>query len=118
MTTDNRSQDKKNATLGLNNEVQQNRGLNLKRSPSEDSDEGIGKPVDNGGVVTSKYDVHLEKQWLAVRDDYLANFPELNDLDTSYDKNSFRTLIVNLAKRRQQTSAQVQEEIMNWPSSE
>ncbi|MCM4162231.1 MULTISPECIES: hypothetical protein [unclassified Arenibacter] len=118
MITENKNQDKNSGSKGLNNEVQQNRGLNLQRSPSEDSDEGIGKPVDNGGVVTSEYDVHLEKQWLAVRDDYLANFPELNDLDTRYDKNSFGTLIANLAKRRQQTSAQVQEEIMNWPSSE
>ena len=112
-TNDRRSQEKKY----LNNEVQQNRGLDLKRNPIGDSEEGMGKPVDNGGVVTSKYDAHLEKQWLAVRDDYLANFPELDNMDTRYDKNSFSTLIANLAKRRQRTSAQVKEEIMNWPTS-
>jgi len=117
MTTENRTQNKKSATKGLDNEVQQNRGLNLKRNANGDTDEAIDKPVDNGGVATSKYDVHLEKQWLAVRDDYLANFPELKDMDTKFDKNSLNTLMANLAKRRKQTTDQIHEEIMNWPSS-
>jgi len=117
MITENKNEDKKSASKGLNNEVQQNRGLNPERNPKEDINEEIDKPVDNGGVATSKYDEHLEKQWLAVRDDYLANFPELSDMDTRYNKNSLGSLIANLAKRRRQTSAQVQQEIMNWPSS-
>ena len=116
MISENKNQDKKSASKGLNNEVQQNRGINQDRYPSKDSNEAVGKPVDNGGVVTSKYDAHLEKQWLAVRDNYLANFPELNDMGTTYEKKSFSALINRLAKRRQQTSEQIHEEIMNWPS--
>ncbi|MBU2905210.1 hypothetical protein KO529_10475 [Arenibacter algicola] len=117
MITENKNQDKKSVLKGLNNEVQQNRGLDLETNPNGDSNKGVGKPVDNGGVASSIFDKHLEKQWLAVRDNYLANFPELNDMDTTYDNKSFSTLIQKLAKRRQQTSEQVREEIMNWPSS-
>ncbi|RTE55370.1 hypothetical protein EHW67_02020 [Arenibacter aquaticus] len=117
MITKNKNKERNPNSNGLDNRVQQNRGLNEVRSPKEHSNDEIGKPVDNGGVETSKFDTHLEKQWLAVRDDYLANFPELSDMDTSYDKNSLETLIANLAKRRKQTSEQVQQEIMNWPSS-
>ncbi|MCM4153739.1 hypothetical protein DHD05_19275 [Arenibacter sp. N53] len=117
MITENKNQDNKSTSKGLNNDVQQNRGFNQERIPKENSNEAIGKPVNNGGVATSKYDIHLEKQWLAVQDDYLANFPELNDMDTKYDKKSFDTLITNLAKRRQQTTEQIHEEILNWPSS-
>ena len=117
MITENKNKERNTNSNGLDNRVQQNRGLNEVRSPNENSNDEIGKPVDNGGVETSKFDTRLEKQWLAVRDDYLANFPELSDMDTSYDKNSLETLIANLAKRRMQTSEQVQQEIMNWPSS-
>ena len=117
MISENKNQDKKSVFQGLKNEVQQNRGMDHEREPREDSNEDIGKPVDNGGVVTSKYDGHLEKQWLAVRDDYLRNFPELKDMDTRYDKNSFGTLIAKLSKRRQQTTEQTHKEIMDWPSS-
>jgi len=117
MITENKNQNKKSTSKGLNIEVQQNRGLDLEKNSKGDSNEGVGKPVDNGGVTMSKYDVHLEKQWLAVRDNYLANFPELNDMDATYEKKSFSTLIPNLAKRRQQTPEQIHEEIMNWPSS-
>mgnify|MGYP003645753212 CR=1 FL=1 len=117
MITENKNQNKKSTSKGLNNEVQQNRGLDLETNSKGDSNEGVGKPVDNGGVAMSKYDVHLEKQWLAVRDNYMANFPELNDMDITNDKKSFSTLILNLAKRRQQTPEQIHEEIMNWHSS-
>jgi hypothetical protein len=117
MITENKDQDKKSVLKGLNNEVQQNRGHDLETNPNGDSKEGVGKPVDNGGVASSKYDVHLEKQWLAVRDNYLANFPELKDMYTTYDTKSFSTLIHKLAKRRQQNPKQIHEEIMNWPST-
>jgi hypothetical protein len=117
MIPDNINKNVKAHTEGLNNEVQQNRGMDQEREPCGDSNEAIGKPVDNGGDVTSEYDIHLEKQWLAVRDDYLANFPELKDMDTRYDKNSFDTLIAKLSKRRKQTEEQTHKEIMDWPSS-
>ena len=118
MITENKNQDKKSVLKGLNNEVQQNRGLDLEANPTGDSNEGVGKPVDNGGVATSKFDKHLEKQWLAVRDNYLANFPERHAMDTTYDNTGFGTLMQKLAKRRQQTSEQLREEIMNWPSAQ
>ena len=71
MISENKNQDKKSASKGLNNEVQQNRGINQDRYPSKDS----------------------------------------------YEKKSFSALINRLAKRRQQTSEEIHEEIMNWPSN-
>lgn len=120
MITENKNQDKNSEDKGLNNKVQQNTGLDTEKIPTEDSkdsNEAKGKPVNNGGVVTSKDDIHLEKQWLAVRDDYLGHYPELNDINTLYEPKGFDTLIDILAKRRQQTKEQIHEEIMNWPSS-
>ena len=118
MITDNRGKDDKSNSKGLENRMQHNRGFKSDGIPKVNSNEDIGKPVDNGGFATSDIDNHLEKQWLAVRDNYLANFPELNDMDTTYDNKSFRALIDRLAKRRKQTSDQVREELLNWPSSQ
>lgn len=111
MNTSNNKQEK-----GLNNDVQQNRGVDKNGHIDENSEKPIGTPVNNGGVSISANDIHLEKQWLAVRDEYLANFPELNNMDTNYEKGDFSTLITNLAERRKQTPETIYNEIMNWSS--
>lgn len=83
----------------------------------ENSKEEIGKPVNNGGVATSRTDLHLEKQWLAVRDEYLAHYPEVENTDTEYDKENFSSIFDSIAKRRQRTSKEIRDEIMEWSSS-
>ena len=72
--------------------------------------------MNNGGVATAKYDIHIEKQWLAVKDEYLANFPETEDLDTNGEQDSFEALIAKIAKRRQKSTEDIHAEIMNWPT--
>ncbi|MUH38068.1 hypothetical protein D9O36_19615 [Zobellia amurskyensis] len=101
----------------LNNEVQQNRGLGKEREGNQSSTEEVGKPVNNGGDSISVNEEHLKKQWSAVRDEYLANFPELSDLDVNHEKDNVSALITSLAQKRKQTREAIQDEIMNWSSS-
>ncbi|TDS20655.1 hypothetical protein DFQ03_0162 [Maribacter caenipelagi] len=110
MITEDKSIDKSRTTGGLQNDVPQNKGI----SQNEDLNEAIGEPVNNGGVATAKYDLHLEKQWLAVRDEYLSNFPETQDIDSNGEQNSVEALISTIAKRRQKSEQEIHDEIMNW----
>ena len=110
MITEDKSIHKTKSTGGLENDTPQNNGI----SQNEGVKPSIGKPVNNGGVATAKYDLHLEKQWLAVKDEYLANFPETGDIDTNGEKDSLESLISNIAKRRQKSEQEIHDEIMNW----
>ncbi|MDP5062356.1 MAG: hypothetical protein NWP64_10595 [Maribacter sp.] len=110
MITEDKSIDKSKTTGGLQNEVPQNNGI----SQNEDLNETIGEPVNNGGVATSTFDLHIEKQWLAVRDEYLANFPETQDIDDNGELDGVETLISAIAKRRQKSEQEIHDEIMNW----
>lgn len=110
MITEDKSIDKSKSTGGLQNDVPQNKGI----SQNEDIKEKIGEPVNNGGVATAKYDLHIEKQWLAVKDEYLANFPETEDIDANGEQDSLESLISNISKRRQKSEQEIHDEIMNW----
>ncbi|MDF4223127.1 MULTISPECIES: hypothetical protein [Maribacter] len=110
MITEDKSIHKTKSTGGLENETQQNKGVSLKENVNETST----KPVNNGGVATAKYDLHLEKQWLAVRDEYLSNFPETQDIDSNGEQDGVEALISNIAKRRQKSEQEIHDEIMNW----
>ncbi|MGO4921225.1 hypothetical protein [Maribacter spongiicola] len=110
MITEDKSINKLKTTGGLQNDVPQNKGI----SQNDDLNETIGEPVNNGGVATSTYDIHLEKQWLAVRDEYLANFPETQDIDDNGELDGVETLISAIAKRRQKSEQEIHDEIMNW----
>lgn len=111
----------KQTKKGLGNEVPQNSNKNQGYGSEEtekkpqDTDE---KPVDVGGVEPMKYDPQLEEQWLAVRDEYRAHYPGLEDVDTEYKKGSFHVMINRLSKRRKRTTEQIQDEIMKWSSPE
>lgn len=110
MITEDKSIDKSKTTGGLQNEVPQNNGI----SQNEDLNETIGEPVNNGGVATSTFDLHIEKQWLAVRDEYLANFTETQDIDDNGKLDGVEALISAIAKRRQKSEQEIHDEIMNW----
>ena len=113
--TDNKNQDNERTDRGLENDVPQNSGLDPEQKERiNDTEKTIGKPVDNGGVQSIEYDRQLEKQWLAVRDEYLANYPHLENTDINYEKGSFYKMIEKLAKRRKRTSKEIQNEIMDW----
>ncbi len=121
MITENKHRDNKQNHGGMENEVQQNRGMD-QDYPDRDSDEqpkvDSGNPVDHGGVEETELDPGLEEQWLAVRDEYLAHYPDLDDSDTAYEKGSFYTVIDRLAKRKQSTPEEIQNEIMSWSATE
>ncbi|WP_282050727.1 hypothetical protein [Maribacter aquivivus] len=110
MITEDKSIAKSKSTGGLQNDVPQNKGI----SQNQDLNDVLDEPVNNGGVATSTYDLHLEKQWLAVRDEYLANFPETQDVDDNGELDGVEALISTIAKRRQKTEQEIHDEIMNW----
>ncbi|MEP2238082.1 MAG: hypothetical protein ABJI22_06950 [Maribacter sp.] len=110
MITEDKSIHKIKSTGGLENDTMQNKGVSKNRNINE----AIGKPVNNGGVATAKYDLHLEKQWLAVRDEYLSNFPETQDIDDNGEQDSVEALISTIAKRREKSEQEIHDEIMNW----
>ncbi|QWX83772.1 hypothetical protein H0I23_15170 [Cellulophaga sp. HaHaR_3_176] len=112
MTTDNKNEYRDKDYGGLDNTVQQNHGLEEDAQNTESSRE----PVNNGGVETSNFDLELEEQWLAVRDEYLAHYPYVLDSDTKYEKGSFYIIIENLAKRTQRSPEEIHNEILNWNS--
>ncbi len=115
MITENKNQDKHRSFKGLNNKVQQNRSPDKEQYQEEVNTEDIEIPVNNGGVNTSVIDdIKLEEQWLAVRDEYLAHYPNITDGDTYYKKGDFNTIIENLAKKRQRTPKEIHTEIINW----
>jgi hypothetical protein len=118
MITENKNQDKHRNFGGLNNKIQQNRSPDKEQYQAEENIEEIEIPVNNGGVNTSiKTDIELEEQWLAVRDEYLAHYPNITDNDTHYKKGDFDTIIENLAKKRQRTPKEIHTEIINWPAN-
>ncbi|APQ18716.1 hypothetical protein [Maribacter hydrothermalis] len=110
MITDDKSTHKNNTSNALKNDVLQNQPVKQQKNPKKD----IGKPVNNGGVATAKYDLHLEKQWLAVKDEYLANFPETENYDSTKEENSLEALISDIAKKRKKSPQEIHDEIMNW----
>jgi hypothetical protein len=117
MITENKNQHKDRKYGGLDNTVQQNHSLD---QPLEDKEsinnlgEDVAQPVNNGGVEASILDFDLEEQWLAVRDEYLAHYPDILESETQYEKGSFNTIIENLAKRRQRTTTEIHTEIRDW----
>ncbi|MBC8767350.1 hypothetical protein H4O18_05035 [Arenibacter sp. BSSL-BM3] len=117
MTTDRKNQDKEKPFRGLENNVPQNHGLGQDYHERESigiSAEELGKPVNNGGVDTTKLDLHLESQWLAVRDEYLSHYPAIKEEDTEYEKGSFYKVIDSIAKSRQRSPEEIRKEIMGW----
>lgn len=91
--------------------------VNQDKESIENSKEVTGNPVNNGGVAFSKSDLQLEEQWLAVRDDYLSHYPDVQDVDSEYEKGSLSVMIESIAKRRQRTSKEIRDEIMEWSST-
>ncbi|MBU2996291.1 hypothetical protein KO500_07585 [Cellulophaga baltica] len=116
MITENKNLDKDRTYKGLDNNVQQNRSLEQEPYLDEDTTtDNIGNPVNNGGVDTSIEDINLEKQWLAVRDEYLAHYPNVADTNTtSYDKGNFNLVIDSIAHKTKRTPTEIHHEIMNW----
>ncbi len=116
MITENQHRYNKQNPGGLENEVQQNRGMaenHRHRSIEQEQLENVN-PVDNGGVESTNLEPGLEEQWLGVRDEYLANYPDLANIETEAEYGSFSTFIDRLAKRRQHSAKEIQDEIMNW----
>jgi hypothetical protein len=117
MITENKNRDKNRPFGGLDNSVQQNKSLNQDyqdREPNGNSEKEIGNPVHNGGVETSNFDLELEEQWLGVRDEYLAHYADVEEVDTNYENGSFYIIIDKLAKRRKRTTKEIHNEIMEW----
>ncbi|AIZ41152.1 hypothetical protein [Cellulophaga baltica] len=117
MITENKNQHKDRKYGGLDNTVQQNHSLDQPLEDKESTNnlgEDVAQPVNNGGVEASILDFDLEEQWLAVRDEYLAHYPDILESETQYEKGSFNTIIENLAKRRQRTPKEIHTEIKNW----
>jgi len=112
MVTDNRNPQKK--SKGLDNQIQQNHSFE-----QEEEDRGNGSaPVNNGGVDLSIEDIELEKQWIAVRDEYLAHYPSVVDANTTFEKATSGTIINNIADKTQRTPKAVRNEIMNWSAKD
>ncbi|SNR63443.1 hypothetical protein SAMN04488009_2866 [Maribacter sedimenticola] len=107
----------KNDELGLTNEVQQNQGLKTAEDVDSTNKKEVGNPVNNGGVNIDADDVHLEKQWLAVRDEYLAKFPELNEMEEEFKTENIGALIQSIAQKRKQSPQVIAEEIRSWELS-
>ncbi|SIR42518.1 hypothetical protein [Maribacter ulvicola] len=110
MITEDKSIHKTKSTGGLQNSIPQNKSI----AQNEDVKEDIAKPVNNGGVATAKFDLHVEKQWLAVKDKYLANFPETEDINANGEQDNLESLISTIAHRRQKSEQEIHDEIMNW----
>jgi len=118
MITENMHRDNKRDHGGLQNDVQQNRGLDLDYNDnnSEQEPNNLGKPVDNGGVQSTELEPRLEEQWHAVRDEYLSHYPGLENVNTNYEEGSFNTLIDRLAEKHQRSTKEIRHEILNWTS--
>ena len=120
MITENKRLDKDKPYGGLENDVPQNHGVSQEeytKETNEKSGEKIGKPVNNGGVNTMEYNPQLEEQWLAVRDEYLSHYPDLEVEDTVYKKGSFYSIIDSIAESRKSTPKEIHDEIMGWPTT-
>lgn len=101
---------------GLENDVQQNRGM-AENVDDSDLDNEIVKdvnPLENSGMESTNLEPGLEEQWLGVRDEFLANYPDLDNLETNDENEDFSTFIDRLAERRQRSPKEIQDEIMNW----
>lgn len=108
------TEDNKQSIEDAQKDVSKDMRITVNSESMENSKEAIGKPVNNGGIATSRTDLHIEKQWLAVRDEYLAHYPNIENTDTEYDKGNFSSIIERIAKRRQRTSKEICNEIMEW----
>lgn len=107
----------KNDKAGLTNEVQQNQGIKSSLDSVDTAKKNVGNPVNNGGVAISSDDIHLEKQWLAVRDEYVANFPELEAMEQEIKTENIATLIERIAHTRKQSIQEIKDEIRSWKLS-
>lgn len=117
MITERKNQDNEESFRGLENDVPQNHGLSEEyheKDSNENSAEDVGKPVNNGGVDTTKLDFHLEAQWQAVRDEYLSHYPAIKEENIEYEKGSFYKVIDSIAERRQRSPEEIRKEIMEW----
>ncbi len=117
MISKNKNHDNHRTFRGLENEVPQHQGPDQEDrdvGPINNSDSATGKAINNGEVEIATFGPQLEEQWLAVRDEYLAHYPELEDTDIEYEKGSFYKIIESLAKKRQVTPKEIQNEIRNW----
>ncbi|HDZ14137.1 hypothetical protein LCGC14_0926070 [marine sediment metagenome] len=100
----------------LENDVQQNRGMaeNYNKNTFDEKQVEDMNSVDNGGVESTNLEPGLQEQWLGVRDEYLANYPDLDNIETDEENGDFSTFIDRLAERRQRSTKEIQDEIMNW----
>ncbi len=117
MITENKNPDDERNHGGLENKVLHNVDMDQDQSEnnfSEQSKGDTGTPVDSGGVKSTELEPGLEEQWLAVRDEYLANYPDLEDEDTKYEQGSFHTVITRLANKTKRSTEEIQNEIRNW----
>ena len=120
METGSTNQEKDRLIRSAGKDVSNNGGLfqdDRDRRSIGNLKEVTAKPVNNGGVAITKSDLQLEEQWLAVRDDYLSHFPNVKDADSEYEEGRFSVIIEGIAKRRQRTSKEIRDEIMEWPST-
>ena len=116
MITNNLHLDNERKSEGLENKVQQNRGLNsnnIDRESIPSVSENLS-PIDRGGVQSRDLDKGLEEQWLWVRDEYFANYPDVADVENESADGGFSSFIEQLAERRQRSTEEIQDEIMNW----
>ncbi|WP_299316748.1 hypothetical protein [uncultured Maribacter sp.] len=51
---------------------------------------------------------------MSVKDEYLANFPETQDVDDNGELDGVEALISTIAKRRKKSEQEIHDEIMNW----
>ena len=117
MISKNKNYDNHRNFRGLENEVPQHQGPDQEDRDDnsiKNPDNGIRKTVHQGEVETTTFDPQLEEQWLAVRDEYLAHYPELEDTDIEYEEGSFYKVIDSLSKKRQVTPKEIQHEIRKW----
>jgi hypothetical protein len=94
--------------------IEEDKNLDFKNNPTITVNNEIGKPVNTGGVALSIQDFDLEQQWALIRDEYLSHYPEIKNIDTAFDKGNFSSIIDSIANRRQRTSKEIRDEIMEW----
>ncbi|WP_149275611.1 hypothetical protein [Pareuzebyella sediminis] len=120
MITNKLNQDIKQNSEGLENKVQQNRGMALDNRNDhnfESKDLTDSNPVNEVVAFSSNLHPGLEEQWLGVRDKYLANYPDVADVENESNIEGFTSFIERLAERRQLSTEDIQDEIMNWSSA-
>ena len=96
---------------------EEDKNLDFKNNQPGTENNEIGKPVNTGGVALSIQDFDIEQQWAIIRDEYLSHYPEIKNIDTEYEKGNFSSIIDSIAKRRQRSSKEIRDEIMEWSST-